>query len=171
MRLIVGLGNPGKKYEKVRHNTGFIALDSYFKCGPKKFELNRDFGALMMKDGDIIYAKPQNFMNNSGEVVSEIVKFYKIPLENVLVVHDDVDLAFGTVKRQKNISSAGHLGVESIIEALGTQDFWRLRIGIGRPRDNSFDVDKWVLENFSDEEIETIKDVSVEALNSLLTLK
>ena len=116
--LIVGLGNPGKKYEKTRHNAGRWAVDIFQK---------KDLGE------NILYLKPDSFMNNSGPAIVVYVKKNGIEIKNILVIHDDVDIPVGEFRIQKGISSAGHNGVQSIIDALKTADFWRLRIGIGRP--------------------------------------
>lgn len=120
--LIVGLGNPGKKYEKTRHNIGFRIID----------ELEKE-----IFDENIVLLKPDNFMNNSGKVVAEYLKYSspclagrRVNPQDLIVIHDDIDLPFGTVKISKESSSAGHKGVQSIIDALGTKDFTRIRIGI-----------------------------------------
>ena len=113
VKLIIGLGNPGKEYERTRHNAGFLFID----------ELER----LKIK---ITLAKSQSFMNESGKAVADLIKFYKIKPENILVVHDDIDILWSNFKFSFGRSSAGHKGVESVIKALKTKNFWRLRIGI-----------------------------------------
>ncbi len=116
--LIVGLGNPGKKYEKTRHNAGRWAVDIF---------QNKDLGE------NVIFFMPDSYMNNSGPAVVKKMKMNGIAPENLLVAHDDVDISLGEFKIKNGARSAGHNGVQSIIDALKTADFWRLRIGIGRP--------------------------------------
>lgn len=136
MILIVGLGNPGKEYEKTRHNAGFRAIDELLK--------NK-------KEGTVL-AKPQTFMNNSGQAVFDLAKYYKLKPENIWIIHDDIDLPVGSFKMAKNRGSAGHKGVESVIKYLKTKNFNRIRIGIcpktGKPKT----VEKFVLQNFTEEE-------------------
>lgn len=157
MKMIVGLGNPGEKYQKNRHNVGFILLDEFANRHGLDWEIDKKHKCERILFEDTIYIKPQNFMNNSGGVVSAVANFYKISYEDITVINDDVDLEFGRVKHQKSASSAGHRGVEDIIQKLGTNDFWRFRIGIGRSPDVNIPTDVWVLMNFSDEELEKIK--------------
>ena len=131
MFLIVGLGNPGKKYEKTRHNLGFQFLD-FLKNQWElpDFELNLKLNTEISKENDLILAKPQTFMNRSGQAVRNIINFYKVPLENLLIIHDDLDINCGEFRSAFDSSSAGHNGVKNIIEELGSQEFRRLRIGI-----------------------------------------
>ncbi len=153
MKIIVGLGNPGNQYKKYRHNTGFILLDKLAEERGLKWKKSSRFESEIAECGDFILVKPQTFMNNSGDAVSKLFNFYKISPDDLIVVHDDVDLKFGTVKKQKGKNPAGHHGVEDIIEKVGTKEFWRLRVGIGKPENKNIPVDKWVLQDFSDEEI------------------
>lgn len=162
MKLIVGLGNSGEEYSKNRHNTGFIIVDEFASKNSMLWENSSKFDAEMCVSKDFILAKPQTFMNNSGDAVSKILSFYKIGIENLLVIHDDVDLQFGEVKKQLGASSAGHKGVESIIEKIGTQEFWRVRVGVGRPEDKNIPTEEWVLRDFTDEEVAKIKNISSE---------
>jgi len=146
MKLIVGLGNPGEKHEKTRHNIGFTTIDAFFKdfSSPKEaFRIEKKFQSEVAditwqpKKGSpekVILAKPQTYMNNSGLAVSLLAKFYKIDTEDIWVVHDEVDLPLGGMKIRLGGSSAGHKGVESIIGSLGTEKFWRFRVGIGEQR-------------------------------------
>ena len=141
IRLIIGLGNPGPDYKNTRHNMGFLFIDKLAesleatdfeykkKLDSEIAEINYKLKAISHK---LILVKPQTFMNKSGEAVSAVVKFYKVKPENILVVHDDVDIEWGNFKISFGRSSAGHKGVESIIKALKTKNFWRLRIGINR---------------------------------------
>ena len=162
MKLIVGLGNPKKEYEKSRHNTGFILLDVYAKSLGLKWETNEKFQSEVIVQKDYVLAKPQTFMNESGTAVSKILNFFKIDLKDLTVVHDDVDLPFGTVKKQFGAGAAGHHGVEDTIEKVGSKDFWRIRVGIGKPINSNVPVDEWVLQNFSEEELQKIQNLKIE---------
>ena len=152
MKFIIGLGNPGKEYEKCRHNTGFILLDKFAEEKGLKWKRVSKFESEIAEFEDGILVKPQTFMNNSGKAISKLVNFYKITPEDLIVIHDDVDLMFGSVKKQKGKNAAGHHGVEDIIEKLRTKDFWRIRVGIGKPKNIETPIDKWVLQDFDDEE-------------------
>lgn len=170
MKLIVGLGNPGKKYEKNRHNAGFIIIEKLREIFEfpnfeffKKFEAEISEGNI---EGEkIILAKPQAFMNNSGNSVHKITGFYKLAPENILVVHDDLDIDFGTTKISNDSGAAGHNGVQNIIDKLGTKNFKRIRIGIeGEEKRKSRVIpgDVFVLQDFSEEELETIENLAKE---------
>lgn len=155
--LIVGLGNPGKKYENTRHNAGHMIIDELEKQNLDGF----------------ILAKTNTFMNESGKAVKSLIRHNKTMVElrrmydNLYIVHDDIDLPIGEFKIQKGRGAAGHKGVQSIIDELGTKDFWRLRIGIcpeaGKPKN----VEKFVLENFTKEEKKTIKEVVGKAIDAI----
>jgi peptidyl-tRNA hydrolase, PTH1 family len=139
IRLIVGLGNPGPEYALTRHNAGFWWVDNLAQTLPACF-LQREtrFQAMLAKTKiigqEVFLLQPQTFMNRSGQAVGPLAHFYKINPEQVLVVHDELDLAPGVVKLKKGGSSGGHNGLKDITAALGTQDYWRLRLGIGHPR-------------------------------------
>ncbi len=139
IRLIVGLGNPGAEYEQTRHNAGFWLVDNLANSLPNA-RLQRESGYNAMVAKTIIggnqlwLLEPQTYMNRSGQSVGAIARFYKIQPDEVLVVHDELDLPPGAVKLKKGGSSGGHNGLKDITAALGTQDYWRLRIGIGHPR-------------------------------------
>lgn len=173
MKLIVGLGNPGKQYEKTRHNVGFMTLDkiaSDFKF-VKKFNAEiavRERAAVIC--GETILAKPQTFMNLSGQSVRAIISFYKINTKDLIVVHDDLDIQLGEFKIQKNRSSAGHNGAQSIIDLLGTKDFTRIRIGIKNERPNIV-TEKFVLEKFSKEEMEIIDEIIKKVSDTLMACR
>ena len=151
MRIVVGLGNPGEKYANTRHNAGFMVIDEILKdyvAGPK---YNKKFEAIIYSlDKNRLLIKPQTFMNISGKTVNRVVNFYKIKPEDLLIVHDDVDLEFSEIKHQFGRGVAGHKGVQSIVDSLGSDQFNRVRIGIGRPKDST-EVEKWVLQGFSEE--------------------
>lgn len=140
IKLIVGLGNPGKEYEATRHNAGFWWVDQV--CAETASKLNLEakfFGhAGKLKSSDEAWLlKPSTFMNASGRAVSALAKFYKIAPDEVLVIHDELDLPPGTVKLKKGGGNGGHNGLKDIAAQLGTPDFWRLRIGIGHPGDRN----------------------------------
>ena len=140
MYLIVGLGNPESDYDKTRHNMGFHVINSLAK--EFEIEINRNkfkglFEKFIFENKNVIFVKPQTFMNLSGECVKAFVDYYKIDLENICIVYDDIDLEPGQIRVRKKGGSGGHNGMKSIIENLDSQDFARIRIGIGRPKDSS----------------------------------
>ena len=175
MFLFVCLGNIGDEYENTRHNTGFIIADKFireynFINQGKKFHSEIFTGTI---NGEkVILIKPQTYMNKSGIAVSEVARFYKIPLENIYVFHDDMDIAVGKMKYKVGGSSAGHNGIKSIDEMIG-KDYNRIRIGIGRPKFNG-DVINFVLNKFSEDDrvlLENICDKIVGNANLLLNNK
>jgi len=163
MKIIVGLGNPGDKYISNRHNVGFMLVDRLAEKLGLKWEDSSKFKAKIAKKDDLVLLKPMDFMNNSGEPVSLVMNFYKLSPNDLTVVHDDIDLDFEDVKKQLASGSAGHKGVESIISNLGTKDFWRIRVGVGRPV-NAQPVESFVLSNFSEEELNVIKKLDISNL-------
>ncbi len=169
MHLIVGLGNPGKKYENTRHNAGFLAVD-HFMEGREKISCQHKFQGelcelqfiakeIQGQNIKVLFLKPQTYMNNSGVAVAEAVRFYKIDIEKeLLIIHDELDLKFGYIKPAFDSGPAGHNGIKSIIENLGTQKFHRLRIGVeSRLSRNERPTEDYVLENFNATEIENLK--------------
>lgn len=175
MKLIIGLGNPGSQYENTRHNAGFIVLDEIQKSWDfPEFQFNKKFNANISennKDGEkIILAKPQTFMNLSGQCAKTIADFYKISIEDISVLHDDLDIDLGAFKVSLDSSAAGHNGIQSIIDNFGTQKFKRVRIGIEgaeKKKDRLMSGSDFVLQKFSDEETETIKKLTNEISNNL----
>jgi len=173
--LIVGLGNPGPKYEDTRHNVGFMVLDKLArKILPLKetrWEFNQKFNSLLVVRPNLVLVEPQTFMNASGEAVAKVANFYQIDHDKIMVVHDDVDLPLGKIKIRIGGASAGHHGVESIINRLGTDQFGRLRLGIGRPRlgviRGSKDVENFVLEKFREGEAGELKKMLKKAVAAL----
>lgn len=135
IRLIVGLGNPGPEYEQTRHNAGFWVVDN---LAGSTLTREARFNALTAKTrvagNEVWLLEPQTYMNRSGQSVGALARFYKIAPDEILVVHDELDLPPGSAKIKKGGSSGGHNGLKDITAALGTQDYWRLRIGIGHPR-------------------------------------
>ena len=166
MKLIVGLGNPGRRYKKTRHNVGFMIIDELVD----KWQKSKKTNCVYSKQEDIEYIKPLSFMNNSGKAVRSVKDKHKIKPENIIVIHDDVDLPFGEVRISKNVSSAGHKGVLSIINELGTQDFIRFRIGIGprwdqrSQRGKKVDTERFVLEKFTKEENKQLDEIIKQAI-------
>ncbi len=143
MKLIVGLGNPGEKYEKTRHNLGFMAVDRFFKdyqpVGKTVWEDSKKTKSEIAQiewDGKniekVMLAKPKTYMNNSGMAVKLVTSYWQIAISDVWVIHDDIDLPLGSIKIRFGGGSAGHKGIQSIIDALGTDKFWRFRLGIGK---------------------------------------
>lgn len=129
MKMIVGLGNPGKQYERTRHNSGFMAIDKV----AEKLNLNinkKEFAALTAKNNQVILVKPQTYMNNSGEAVSQIMKYYHIDINDLLIIYDDLDLKYGQLRLRLKGSSGGHNGIKSIINYIHSENFKRIRIGI-----------------------------------------
>jgi len=168
--LIAGLGNPGREYSKNRHNVGFMVLDHLAQ------ELNVEFSKLRMNAfiGDvrrdqkrIFLVKPQTFMNASGQAVRSIMRYFRIPLENLLVIYDDVDLPFETLRVRTGGGAGGQKGLRSIINSLGTQEFPRLRVGIDRPP-GRMEVSDYVLQDFSQPEEEILNFVLGRAADAAL---
>ena len=129
MKMIVGLGNPGKQYERTRHNSGFMAVDKV----AEKLNLNidkKEFAALTAKNNQVILVKPKTYMNNSGEAVSQIMKYYHIDINDLLIIYDDLDLKYGQLRLRLKGSSGGHNGIKSIINYIHSENFKRIRIGI-----------------------------------------
>ena len=153
MKLVVGLGNPEAKYNWTRHNTGFLALDFYFKVHGLEWGAKPRFGAVFGRTGDVIFIKPQDFYNLSGKAVQEYMQYYKIAISDILVVCDDFNLEFGKIRYRSSGSAGGNNGLKSIIAELGTSDFARLRMGTGNDelRKRMGDVD-FVLSKFTPEE-------------------
>jgi PTH1 family peptidyl-tRNA hydrolase len=136
MKLIVGLGNPGARYEKTRHNIGFIVLDSLLSCyqlSINKKQCSSLLGQGFIEGEKVLLAKPQTYMNRSGEAVLEIINYYRDIIEDVIVIHDDLDLDFGRLRFKRNGGSGGHNGLKSITQLLNSSEYSRLKIGIGRP--------------------------------------
>ena len=153
MKLIVGLGNPGNEYNFTRHNSGFLALDFYAKIKGLDWEKHPKFGAIYLREGDKIFIKPQGFYNTSGVPVKAFLNFYKIPLEDLLIICDDFNLDFGKIRQREKGSAGGNNGLKSIIKELNTDEFPRLRIGTGNDelRKKLGDMD-FVLSRFTPEE-------------------
>ncbi len=173
MKIIVGLGNPGKKYEQTRHNAGFMAIDFLVENAGGKWKTNKKFNSLFCKINNTLFVKPLAFMNNSGKSVTAILSYFKLlpktlgilknknaDLSNILtVIHDDIDIDLGKIKTSLNSGSAGHKGVQSIIDCLKTKKFKRIRLGIAAETKKQISVSEFVLKKFSQEEKEIIKNL------------
>ena len=168
--LIIGLGNPGTKYKNTRHNIGFMAVDylsgaNSIKCS--NLDFNSQWGRGIICEREVILAKPQTFMNLSGKAVKALSGFFHKKSEDIIVIYDDIDLDLGAIRIRAKGSSGGHRGIESIIEQLGTKNFPRIRLGIGRPRDErqeargkrQEDVADYVLSPFNSEEKTVLKQI------------
>ena len=169
--LIAGLGNPGREYKDSRHNVGFMVLGRLAERLGVTFS-RVESRALMTKadyqSSRLILAKPQTYMNLSGQSVGALLRFYKLPLENLLVVYDDVDLPFGTIRMRPSGGSGGHKGMQSIIQTLTSQEIPRMRIGIERPPGRMQAAD-YVLQDFSKEESEMLPEILDRAVDAALT--
>ena len=172
LKIVVGLGNPGKEYEKTRHNTGFMVLD---KISEKfKIEIKKDKCKALIGNGEIngekvILIKPQTFMNLSGEAVRGIVDFYKEDIANVIIVFDDIDLEIGNIRIKEKGSAGTHNGVKSVVSHLGTEKFQRIKVGIGKPKEN-IDLVNHVLGKFSEEELKILDNSINDAADALIML-
>lgn len=172
--IIAGLGNPGRDYRDTRHNVGFMTIDRIgedFGIRLTKMQSRAITGSEIVDGKKVLLAKPQTFMNLSGEAVAALVRFYKIPLDHLLVIHDDLDLPFGTMRMRPGGGAGGQKGLASIINRLGTENFPRLRIGIGRPG-GQMSASDYVLQDFSNmerKELAGILDAGLEAVRLFIT--
>lgn len=167
MYIACGLGNKGFEYKKTRHNIGFRVIDKLSNNLGIPLE-EKIPGCLVASKDDLIIAKPQTFMNLSGDFVLLLVKNFGVPAQNLIIVHDDMDLEFGYLKIRQNGGDGGHKGVRSVIESLKTKDFIRLKIGIGRPK--MVPPEEYVLSNFSSEEEELLPEIIERAASAIVTI-
>ncbi len=177
MKLIVGLGNPGNQYAHSRHNIGFMCVAHFAKTRSWNFEKKEGLARTAhgrLNGEEIVLARPQTFMNLSGEAVKKLTIKYRVKPEDLIVIHDEMDLRLGIIRIRKGGGSAGHNGVESIIRELGTADFNRLRVGVGRPEsapgEEHHQVVGFVLGDFNSDEAEIIKKVIGEADMAIVSL-
>jgi PTH1 family peptidyl-tRNA hydrolase len=176
MKLIIGLGNPGTGYAGSRHNIGFMCLSAFAGEHGITFDKKQGqarVGSGLIGDTKVVLARPQTYMNTSGQAVEYLVKWYKIELDDLIVIHDDLDLPLGKIRIRKSGGAAGHHGIESIVDWLGNPDFIRIRVGIGRPQtpESSEDaVIRFVLSNFSEAEKKVIMPVISRVAESLDSL-
>ena len=174
MKLIVGLGNPGRNYANNRHNIGFTCLNYFARSHAIKFDRKQArarIGMGKIARNEVVLAKPQTFVNSSGESVGRLVKRFNINLSELIIIHDDLDLPLGKLRISYASSSGGHKGIESIIKELGSQDFIRLRVGIGRPAEASEDeIIAYVLSDFTAEQKQAIAPIIPKVSEALLCL-
>jgi PTH1 family peptidyl-tRNA hydrolase len=158
MKLIVGLGNPGKEYDNTRHNVGFMAIDKY--CNENRLDFKKKFNGFYtttkINNEDIIFLKPQLYMNLSGEVVRKFVDYFKINIDDILIIYDDMDFEIGTYKIKPDGSSGGHNGMKNIISNLNTEKLKRIRIGISKSENDTIN---YVLGKFSKKDLNIINEI------------
>ncbi|MBN1306029.1 MAG: aminoacyl-tRNA hydrolase [Anaerolineales bacterium] len=169
--LIVGLGNPGREYRENRHNIGFVLIDRLavrLNVSLSRYQSNALVGTAQYEARKVILAKPQTFMNLSGQSVQGLIRFYKIPVTNLLVAHDDLDLPFGTIRLRPGGGAGGQKGIASTIERLGDKDFPRLRLGIGRPP-GRMNPAAYVLQDFPKEDLVFLSEILDRASEAVFT--
>jgi PTH1 family peptidyl-tRNA hydrolase len=176
MKLIVGLGNPGRNYAHNRHNIGFMCINNFARSQGVKFDRKQSrarTGKSKIAGNEVILAKPQTHMNSSGEAVSRLVNKFKMNLGDLIVIHDDLDLPLGKIRLSSGSGSGGHKGINSIIKELGSQDFIRVRIGIGRPdkaEASEDDIIAYVLSDFTSEQKHAIAPAIPKVSEAILCL-
>jgi len=174
MWLIVGLGNPGRKYQFNRHNVGFMVADFIFENSRGQAQWKQESGGLVAKviisNVEAILLKPQSFMNLSGEPVQAVAKYYKIDLDKIIVAHDEIDLEFSDIKFQFDRGHGGHNGIRSIHKHLGSNKYHRIKIGVGRPQNSNMEVADYVLQNFGAVEIELLRNILERCFTGVETL-
>ncbi len=169
MHLIVGLGNIGEKYQLTRHKIGFMVIDEITKNLSTSNIQKSNFHSSLEKSAYDLYSKPTTYMNNSGMAVQAIKEYYKLEMEDIIVIHDDIDLPFGTVKFKIGGGHGGHNGLKSIDAHIG-KEYIRIRIGVGKPQDKA-DVANYVLNNFSKEELNKLPDIIAHTVDAIKALK
>ena len=168
--LIVGLGNPGKKYETTRHNAGFMCIDKLSQeenVDVKKVKFHALIGECYIEGHKVIVMKPQTMMNNSGQAIKECATFYKIPPENIIVIYDDISLEPGKLRIRRKGSAGGHNGIKSIIAHLGSENFPRVKIGVGAKPHPDYDLVDWVLGSFPKNELKFIDEACENAYEAI----
>ena len=168
--LVVFLGNPGPRYEGTRHNAGFMTADAFARA--HRVEINRQrfralTGVCELGEEKLLLMKPQTFMNLSGEAVGEAARFYKIPPEHVLVVSDEIALPIGKLRVRAKGSAGGHNGLKSVIACLGSEDFPRIRLGVGAPPHPDYDMADWVLSSFKNQDAEDMAKAAARAAEAV----
>ncbi|MBL0731853.1 MAG: aminoacyl-tRNA hydrolase [Desulfosarcina sp.] len=172
IHLLVGLGNPGGQYKKTRHNAGFMLIDDIadtFSIALNKKKFDAEFGRGYIEEVEVILAKPQAFMNRSGPPVQKLAAYFNISIQDILVIHDDIDLNLGRIKIKQKGGGGGHNGIKSLINALNSGDFPRIRIGTGRP-DEYMEVIGHVLGKFTNKESEIIERTIFRAKEAVVTI-
>lgn len=172
MFVVVGLGNPGKDYANTRHNVGFDAIDLLAERNNiklNKIKFTSVYGEGNINGEKVLLVKPQTYMNNSGVTVRDIYNFYKVPIENILVIVDDIDIGFGSVRIKSKGSAGSHNGLKSIVSLLQRQDFPRIKIGVGAKKENQ-DLASFVLSRFPKDERKEIEETILMAVESVETI-
>lgn len=172
VRLVAGLGNPGNPYRKTRHNAGFMVIDDladHFSIDLRQSKFNAEVGRGLIGEEKVILVKPQAYMNRSGPPVRQVADFYKIPVQDILVIHDDIDIIFGNVKIKEKGGDGGHRGLKSLKDTLGSDTFIRLRIGVGRPIAQMRVIDH-VLGKFNSEERKTLSLIIERARDAVVVI-
>ena len=173
--LIVGLGNPGLQYERTRHNVGFMTVDLLMKQNDGiffKHKFDAIFGECNIGKSRVIVAKPQTYMNNSGSAVTQIAAFYKIPLDRIVIIYDDISLDVGKIRMRRNGSHGGHNGMRDIIELFGNNNIARIKIGVGQKPHPDYNLADWVLSKFPDsdkENLEAALEKSTKAVKEIIS--
>ena len=173
MYLVAGLGNPGKEYDMTRHNIGFHTIDYIAdKLGVKikKLKYKAIYGECDINGEKVLLVKPQTYMNLSGESISEFVKFFKIPTENVIIISDDIALETGRIRIRKKGSAGGHNGLKNIIYMLNSENFNRIRIGVGAPTHPDYDLKDFVLGRFTKEEIPVLEESIIKSYKAVVEI-
>ena len=165
MKLIVGLGNVGKEYEKTRHNIGFMVVDNYLNTNDYQEKFNSYYCKKVVNNEQVYFVKPKTFMNNSGIAVQQFVNYFDIDINDILIIQDDLDEEVGNYKLKKHSGSGGHNGIKSIISALNSEDFLRLKIGISSS--NDIPVIDYVLSKFSKEQMNKINE-NMDTFNKII---
>lgn len=168
--IIVGLGNPGGEYEATRHNAGFVVIDMLAEecsCAVTKLKFKSLYGTAQIGDKKCILMKPQTYMNNSGEAVRDAAAFYKIPAERIIVVSDDISLDVGKLRIKRKGSDGGHNGLKSIIYQLQSDNFARIKMGVGKKPHPEYDLAAWVLSRFKNDEVEPLKSAAKNACDAI----
>jgi PTH1 family peptidyl-tRNA hydrolase len=168
--LVVGLGNPGAKYETTRHNAGFLCitrLEDTLNFSAKKLKFHALIGDAKIGTHKVLFMKPQTMMNNSGLAVKECAAFYKIPAENIIVIFDDISLEPGKLRIRRKGSAGGHNGIKSIIAHLGSDNFPRIKLGVGKKPHPDYDLADWVLANFPKSDIPAVRQAIDDACGAL----
>lgn len=169
MKVVLGLGNPGKKHQRTRHNFGFLVVDrvaSGNRIAIKKKRYDSLIGDWQTNEEKILLVKPQTYMNHSGEVVKHLFRSFPVAVQDLVVIHDDLDLPFGRIRIRPRGGAGGHRGVLSILESLGEEGFFRVRVGIGRPPPG-MDPTDFVLDRFSPQEISQLDEVVSKAADAV----
>ena len=168
--LIVGLGNPEPKYDGTRHNIGFAALDAFLEkhsINLNKMKYNAEIGEATVCGKRVLLIKPQTYMNSSGEAVGKIASFYKIEPENILIIFDDISLDVGKIRLRRKGSAGGHNGIKSIISHLGSENFPRIKIGVGQKPHPDYDLVDWVLGKFPKSDEANLKEAITASTNAI----